>query len=193
MCIRDRYLGVKTLAEARKLDAAYIRDKSLAYDRMWGTVVDGHYVVGSPMEQLLAQKRHMVPLLMGNTSDEFLSVPEVNSREELEQLAQKKFGARAGEFLALCKGDTLEESVKKATFSPIELAIRTLSRRTAEAENAPDNYYYVFDGDIPGEDHPGTFHSCLLYTSTPWPCAGRMRTSSQRATRASRCPRTPCA
>ncbi|MBP5311137.1 MAG: carboxylesterase family protein, partial [Lachnospiraceae bacterium] len=32
-------------------------------------------------------------------------------------------------------------------------------------ENGVDlpTYYYIFDTDIPGEDNPGTFHSCELW------------------------------
>lgn len=157
------FLGVKTLAQARQLSAEYIRDKSLEYDMMWGTVADGNYVVGNAIELLLRNKRHMVPLLMGNTSDEFLTVPPADSVENFEKLARDKFGDRADEFLAICRSDSLEQTIKNATFSPIELAIRTLFNRTAEVDGAPDNYYYLFDAEIPGYDNPGTFHSVDLW------------------------------
>jgi para-nitrobenzyl esterase len=156
-------LGVKTLAEARALDAFYIRDKNNELKKFWGTVADNNYIVGNSMELMLKNKRHMVPLLMGHTTSEFLSAPDAASFEDLEKQAREKFGDRADEFLALCKADNLADTLKKATFSPIELGIRTIFNRTAETENAPDNYYYIFDGDIPGWDNPGTFHSVDLW------------------------------
>ncbi len=157
------FLGVRTLAEARALDAAYIRDKSLEYPGRWGTVVDGHYVTGIHMDRMLGNQRHWVPLLMGNTSSEFKAIPESRTFEEFEKLARDKFGARADEFLRICKADTLEATTAKATFSPIELAIRTTFERTAERADAPDNFYYIFDAEIPGWDNPGTFHSVDLW------------------------------
>ena len=39
-------LGVKTLKQARALDAEYIRDKSLESKMHWGTVVDGQFIDG---------------------------------------------------------------------------------------------------------------------------------------------------
>jgi para-nitrobenzyl esterase len=157
------YLGVKTLAEARALDAEFIRDKVLTYDKWFGTVADGNYVVGNAMELLHKNKRHMVPLLMGYTSSEFHSSPTVSSFEELEKLATEKFGDKAPEFLALCKSDDLQEAIQKATFSPIELGIRTIYKSTEKATNPPANYFYEFDAFIPGEDNPGTFHSVDLW------------------------------
>jgi para-nitrobenzyl esterase len=158
-----RHLGVSNLKEARALDADYIRDKSLTYHKWyWGTTIDGHYVVDNPMNLMLKNKRHMVPLLMGYTSSEFLSSPKVSSFEELEALAAEKFGDRAGEFLDICKSPDLNESVRKATFRTAEVAIRAVYKRSLQAE-APDNYFYMFDAFIPGEDSPGTFHSVDLW------------------------------
>jgi para-nitrobenzyl esterase len=135
------YLGVKTLAEARELDALTICDKAKSYQKWWGTVADGNYVVGNAMDLMLENRRHMVPLLMGYTSSEFHAVPNVTSFADLEKLAEKKFGDKTGEFLALCKADDLQEAVKKATFSPIELGIRTTYQRSLDAANAPAHYF----------------------------------------------------
>ena len=161
-----RHLGVKTLAEARALDAVYIRDKFLDYPCEWGkftTVADGGYVPGNPMELLLNNQRHMVPLLMGHTSNEFLSVPDASSYHALETIAKAKYGSHADEFLALCKMGNIEDSLIKATFSPIELSIRAILKKTAEIKNAAANYYYIFDEEIPGWDNPGPFHSVDIW------------------------------
>ena len=157
------FLGVKTLAQARELSAEYVRDKSLEYDRVWATAIDGNYIVGNFIELLLKNKRHMVPLMMGRTTDEFTAVPPIGSAEEFEELAKEKFGGKAHKFIELCKSGDLEEVKAKASFSPIELGVRALFEKTEEAEDAPDNYYYVFDPQIPGPDNPGTFHSVDLW------------------------------
>lgn len=168
-----RFLGVSTLTETRELDAGYVRDKSIEFKGYWGTVVDGNYVAENHMKLILSNNRHKVPLLMGNTSDEFKSKSEIVSFDDFEKMAREKFGTRSDEFLRICIADSLEKTVANAVFSPIELAIRTVFKRTAEMKDAPDNYYYVFDADIPGWDHPGTFHSVdLWFFSKRLPPAG---------------------
>ncbi|MBP7401053.1 MAG: carboxylesterase family protein [Clostridia bacterium] len=158
-----RFLGVNTLEEARAIDACTLRDKALEYKGFWGTVVDGNYLPAGAMERIMRNERHRVPLLMGNTSSEFKAVPEADSFEAFERLAREKFGDRAEEFLRIVRADTLERTIANATYSPIELGVRAAYARTAEKPGAPDNFYYVFDADIPGWDHPGTFHSVDLW------------------------------
>ena len=155
-------MGVRTLAEARALPAEFVRDKALEFHAMWTTVPDGRFVPDNPPELVLRNKRHMVPLLMGNTTVEFPSAPKADSFEALEALAQNVFGERAGEYLDLIRGRTLEETLEKATFSSVELAIRVISEQTAVA-GGPNCYYYQFGTDVPGWDHPGPFHSVDLW------------------------------
>lgn len=160
-----RFLGVKTLAEARALDAFYIRDKMLEYNFFWGTVPDGHYLVDEVMTSLLKNKRQVVPMLMGRTTNEFPSVPGQDTIEAFSEMVRSRYGSRAEAILAACSAENIDELKTKGTFSPIELGIRTLYQRTAELENAPENYYYVFDAEIPGWDNPGCFHSVDLWFS----------------------------
>jgi len=159
------YLGVSSLEEARKLDAVYIRDKMVEYKRFWGTVIDGKFCVGHPFERFLANERWNVPILWGNTSDEFIVSPDVGSMEELLRMAVDMFGEDADRFLALCGAETgdLEQARKAASVSPIEYAIRIASRAIAETGAGTPLYYYVFDAEIPGWDNPGTFHSVDLW------------------------------
>ena len=132
MCIRDRFfdfLGVKTLAEARALDAEYIRDKAVAYKGFWGTVVDNKFSVGVAFDLFRENKRWMVPVMFGHTSTEFPSVPNVSTMEEFRALAVELFGEDADEFLALCPSqfDSVTEVKKKASIIGIEYAIRILA------------------------------------------------------------------
>lgn len=159
------FLGVKTLAEARALDAEYIRDKAVEYKGFWGTVVDGKFSTGVAFDLFRENKRHMVPVLFGHTSTEFPSVPNVSTMEEFRAMAKDLFGEDADEFLALCPSqfDSVTEVKKKASVIGIEYAIRILSQANADTgANAP-LYYYNFDPSIPGWDNPGTFHSVDLW------------------------------
>ena len=163
------FLGVKTLAEARTLPAETIRDKCSEFDKGWSPVVDGNYITGNSGEMMLKNQRHPVPLLMGFTSDEFASSPNAASMEEIEKLASERFGERAKEFLEICKrmasnSPDIEAINKVATINPMEIAIRAYSKKTAELQaTAPENYFYIFGGPIPGEDNPGAFHSSDLW------------------------------
>lgn len=163
------YLGVSTLAEARKLDSVYLRDKMVEYGAFWGTVTDHHFCVGKPYDLFLQHKRWMVPVMTGHTSSEFIIMPPAETREELREMAEEMFGEDAGEFLALCgDGDaSVEESKKRAAVNMIEYAIRVAAQANACVEPgataAPPVYYYNFDAEIPGWDNPGTFHSVDLW------------------------------
>jgi len=159
------YLGVSSLAEARRLDAKYIRDKAVEYNRFWGAVVDGKFCVGHPFERFLDNKRWNVPILWGHTSSEFISAPNVRTLDEFRRLAADLFGDDAATFLALCRADSgdLEQVVKNASVSSIEYAIRVASQANADSGAGTPLYYYNFDAEIPGWDHPGTFHSVDLW------------------------------
>ncbi|WP_338130987.1 carboxylesterase/lipase family protein [Cohnella rhizosphaerae] len=109
-------LGVSTLAESRKLDAAFVRDKYVASGRFWGTVTDGRFNVGDAFEAFLRNERRPVPVLFGHTSSEFISAPEAGTLDEIERLAEALFGEDARTYLSLCDAHSgsLEEAVKKS-------------------------------------------------------------------------------
>jgi len=159
------YLGVSSLAEARRLDAVLLRDKAVAYGGFWGTVTDHVFNVGSPFELFLQNKRWMVPVMFGHTSSEFFSVPHADTPSDFKQMAEDLFGGDAETFLELCDAQSadIEEIRKKASVSSIEYAIRIAVQANGDTgANAP-LYYYNFDAEIPGWDNPGTFHSVDLW------------------------------
>nr|WP_312291459.1 carboxylesterase family protein [Clostridium chromiireducens] len=159
------FLGVSSLGEARKLDAEYIRDKSLEYKKFWGTVEDNVFCVGDPFNLFLQNKRLMVPMLLGHTSSEFFNIPNVKNIDEFRELAIEMFGDDADEYLKLCEvqlGD-VDEVRKKASVSSIEYAIRIIGQVNADTNANIPLYYYNFDAEIPGWDNPGTFHSVDLW------------------------------
>lgn len=159
------FLGVETLEEARRLDAFYIRDRYAKFreDHPWmGTVQDDRFCVGDPMT-LYAQGKYVhVPVMVGNTGDEFPGYIKVDSEEELKKQAEAAFGERAEEFLQLPGARTKDEN-GYARVGGIECTAKTLLLLEEKKENAQDCYYYRFEADIPGWDHPGTFHSVDLW------------------------------
>ncbi|WP_163195206.1 carboxylesterase/lipase family protein [Clostridium thermarum] len=159
------FLGVSSLDEARKLDAFYIRDKALEYNRFWGTVVDNKFSIGDAYDLFIENKRWRVPVLLGHTSSEFFSIPKVKTFEEFRDLAVQLFGDHADEYLALCKADSasLDEVLNRASVSGLEYAIRVAAKANADTGANTPLYYYNFDAEIPGWDNPGTFHSVDLW------------------------------
>ena len=173
------FLGVKTLAEARSLDKFYIRDKyaefiggvfdttamntrGIASTRM-AAVIDDKFLFGTACANAVANKRHMVPLIIGNTAVEFPTVPRFKDYEAFEGWVRNEYKDKADEFLSIVKGSSWEETVKNATFSSIELGARAIAENTAKVDGAPDVYYYVTNQEMPGWDDPGAFHSSDLW------------------------------
>lgn len=159
------YLGVSSLAEARRISAPELRDKAVQYHGFWGSVADQVFSVGNPFDLFLQNKWWKMPIMMGHTSSEFFSVPNVDTPEDLKKLATDMFGDDADVFLDLCGIQTgnIEESKKKASVSSIEYAIRLAAQANAGLSSDSPLYYYNFDADIPGWDQPGTFHSVDLW------------------------------
>ncbi|MGN1146376.1 MAG: carboxylesterase/lipase family protein, partial [Acetatifactor sp.] len=160
------FLGVKTLEEARALDAFYIRDKYAEYaqthPRMF-TVVDNRFCFGDPLVLFMQNKHANVPIMAGNTADEFPNSIHVASQEELAQRAKELFGERADEFLSFEEAHRQNKNGDYASVSGIECTVKTLFKKNRENGNSANCYYYRFDADIPGWDNPGTFHSVELW------------------------------
>ncbi len=161
-----KFLGVNSLEEARALDAFLIRDRyaefAQEHPRMF-TVLDGAFCKEDPYKKLVAGKSIAVPLMAGNTSDEFLNCIKAQDCEQFCQKVGELFGEKADEFL------TFPENQKETTdgFAPvsgIEYSVKRAFLKRAEAVNKKcASYYYRFNADIPGWDNAGTFHSCDLW------------------------------
>ncbi|WP_130838096.1 carboxylesterase/lipase family protein [Lachnoclostridium sp. Marseille-P6806] len=158
------FLGIRTLAEARELDAFYIRDKYMEYtngdrNRMMFNALDGCFATGNPME--IIQRGGGVKLdamMAGNTEDEFMSSFPVSSMEDTGKRAEELFGDKAQEFLALAAE---QGAVGRA--HGIEVAVKQTFLRSAQNGSGAAQYYYRFAPDIPGWDNAGSFHSCDLW------------------------------
>ncbi|MDD5900733.1 MAG: carboxylesterase family protein [Lachnospiraceae bacterium] len=160
------FIGAGSLAEARKLDATWLLSK---YDEYVATHMrmfpsqDGVFCVGDPIK-LFAEGRHLdIPVIAGNTADEFLSFLPAKDEAELKELATRTFGKDAETFLAFPESQKRFGDTAYAPVSGIECSVKSMFLESQEKGTSKDCYYYRFDADIPGPDHPGTFHSVDLW------------------------------
>lgn len=158
------FLGVKTLEEARALDAFYIRDKyaefAQTHPRM-AVVIDDKFCIDEPIKLLARGHFANVPVMAGNTVDEFPGCIMVDSIEALEEKAKEIFGEDADTFLAFDEAKVKTE-MGYAPLSVIESGIKATFLEKLK-KNDKDCYYYRFNPDIPGWDNPGSFHSVDLW------------------------------
>ena len=158
-------LGVSTLAEARALDAQTVERKSLEWPwGCWGEVVDGVFSTYPSNDWYLHRERVQCPVLLGETGSEFMVAPEVGDEEALRRLAREMTGERAEELLARFTHPATPESIRReGSVHAIGFAIRCAALMNERTGSAQRLYAYQFNADIPGWDHPGTFHSVDLW------------------------------
>jgi para-nitrobenzyl esterase len=160
------YLGVKTLEEARKLDANYIRSKYSGLrnsgEMFFTIVLDGRFCTQDPMAAFRNGSRIRVPVMGGNTGDEFMEFIHAADDDGLAKKAGEYFGSKAEQFLALPEAKDRTDLGYAPVSSP-ELGVKSAflgENRQGKPENC---YYYRFISDIPGDDNAGTFHSVDLW------------------------------
>jgi len=155
------YLGVKTLAEARAIDEHTLWEKTIAWDEegMWCAAIDGRFCRYDPSFWYLHEDHLSCPLLAGFTDSEFMVAPEVTNPDELAAYADTIPGIDTDAFLACFHQPMTTESIQReGKVSGIEAALRCAASRSSDPV-----YFYEFSADIPGWDHPGTFHSVDLW------------------------------
>ncbi|MBR6405847.1 MAG: carboxylesterase family protein [Lachnospiraceae bacterium] len=156
-------LGVDTIEEARKLDAAFIESKQLEWGLFAIPVVDQKFLLRDMPQSVIKNELQDIPFLIGNTTGEFMVGPEGDSPEEVLAWAKENFGDRGQEYFDIvCReaqesGKTLREAATISSFQlGAQLAVETLSR------NGRRPWYYRFGPTIPGDD-AGAYHSCDLW------------------------------
>ncbi len=164
------FIGVHSLAEARAMDAVTLRDKALAWEaihgwaKSFGEAVDGVFSTRSSQEWYLQEDRIRCPVLLGSTDSEFMVDVPAATPEELRRFAWEAYGDRADAFLALFDGaETGAEIQARGRLQSIAFAMRLAAAVNARDSAPAPLYPYVFATDIPGPDHPGTFHSVDLW------------------------------
>lgn len=145
------YLGVSSIAEARKMDAIKIRDAYAEYAKdhpRFTPCIDGCSITEDPFYMIINGECLDIPLFAGYTGDEF-AVPVL------------------GELCKLDKDTAVTELGDKKLFNMVENSINTVGHAHGKLKKAgrvaSDMYLYKFDPFIPGEDDPGAFHSCDLW------------------------------
>ncbi len=158
------FLGVKTLEEARRVDAVALQrcyEKYMEDHVPFFTVQDDLFCTGDPIALYRAGKCVDVVMMAGNTSDEFLNAIEAAEDGELAAEAKRIFGEKAEEFLQLPESRGKREGLGYAPVSGIACTVRGVLGDIAKEGRR--GYCYCFDPDIPGWDDPGTFHSSDLW------------------------------
>jgi para-nitrobenzyl esterase len=166
--------GTSRLADLRKLSADDLVKAAMAKTDprppRFGPDVDGYFLPESVPDIYAAGQQAHVPLLAGWNADEgragvLFANPPVTAASFTEQ-AQKGFGARAKDFLAVYPATTDEEARTSAGDFAGDQFIAFSTWRWIEAHlqtgNAP-TYRYFFTLGSPGDkNHPaaiGAFHS----------------------------------
>ena len=159
-------LGVRTLAEARALDADFIQEKCNAFEKpftfTFATSADGVFQTGHATDNILHGRYYHMPLLITRTTNEFFMELSAKDMDEFRAEAKQYFGERAEEFLADC-GEDFAEAKRRSAVNASELAARVLTEQKQTLGIPEPVYYGVFDPTIPGWDDPGAFHSSDLW------------------------------
>ena len=159
------FLGVKTLAEARALDAMYLRDKTTEFNRMFGTIVDGRFQPGPNVTEMRRGNRLDVPMLIGWTNNEFFSAPRSTDADGMVAELKQRFSPEDAQALIdLVKPQEDPEAAGKKlrNVSP-ELGCRAFLRGDQRSgRNHSPRYVYEFGPSMPGDDS-GAFHSSDLW------------------------------
>ena len=151
---------MKTLEEARRIDARTLRDACKGW--FFGTDVDGKFLTENATKAIYSGRSNPANIMITRTTDEFHANAEARDMDDFRAQMEKAFGADAPAFLAECGGD-LETALKKTEVSGLEISARALAACEHINPNGRPVYYGVFDAEIPGWDHPGTFHSVDLW------------------------------
>jgi len=163
----ENTLGVKTIEEARALDAFYIRDKLVeSGERHPRSSLDDKFVDRDVAGYLFSKDIHDMPLMVGYTGDEFLTYAQGDTIEEIEAWTRDRYGEHADKMLEFWRakaGDNADDPAALKAVSAVNgngIAARYIAEEYAAQGNPV--YCYNFDPEIPGDD-AGSFHSSDLW------------------------------
>ena len=159
------HLGVRSIAEARKMDASELRDKTVAFTGYrWGPVIDHKYLTMSPLSAIDTGAANPVDLLIGSTMRDPDGFRMGNDLEGFMARARRMYRERYPEFeklVGIDSAEKLQAYYETATFSIFERGNTFAAVRYAELGRKPV-YMYRFNPSIPGDD-AGAFHSSDLW------------------------------
>lgn len=166
-----KYLGVSTIKEARELDAYYIREKYAEFAQSHPRFVpniDGVFTMDEPFKMYLNGTGNDIPMIAGNTEDEFEFFNPDGRRVQFIELSVKAalaMNKTAGyyyQFEADIPGDD-----KPGTFHSVDLwfwfetlagCFRPYTGRHYDLARQMCNYFtnFIKNGDPNGHDADGT-------------------------------------
>ena len=156
-------LGVKTLAEARKIDAETLMNQALSWQPWgtWGSVIDGGFCKNPADQWYLLPDHVQCPVMFSATNNEFFMEPPAKNAKELEEYANQLPDAMKAPFLKAFEGADDETSIReKGLISAVDFAYH----KAAKSLNGnTDMWLAQFAAEMPGWDHPGAFHSSDLW------------------------------
>ena len=157
------FLGVKSLEEARAMDAVTLQrsyEKYMEGHVPFFTVQDDLFCTGDPIALYRKGDCVDVTMMAGNTADEFLNTIDAADDAGLRKEAARLFGDKAQAFLSI-PDSHVKTAQGYAPVSGIECTVKGVLSDTAR--NGKKGYCYCFAPDMPGWDNPGTFHSSDLW------------------------------
>lgn len=159
-------LGVNSIAKARTLPAAFLRDYALKQQPpfRWGPIVDGHFLREDPTDAIAGGRQLKLQCLTGSTTGDLPAHCTAATLAEWLAQVQQEFGADAQAYLALCKptaGETLSAWKTCTTYNLIDFGSKVWAGVHAHQQRPP-MYLYRFGPTYPG-DNAGAFHSSELW------------------------------
>ena len=167
----QKFLGCANFEEMKKIDAKTLYEKSAEFSRLpdaprfpFTHFTDGWFLDRDWTEAMLLNERAQIPVMAGHTTNDFRWPPfGVNDLRSLREYAEKQFGAKAEEYLALVGFESGDfASIMDKVCVPLqEVGSAIWEHYNAKIGNAPI-YGYTFDAEMPG-DNAGAFHSSDLW------------------------------
>ncbi len=155
----EKYLGVKTLAEARALPAAFVEEKCLEGGYRFGSVTDNKFLTKEIEDYIARGEINDMPLMLGWTGDEFIMHSKEDTDASAEEWIKESFGAIADDYIAACKQENAP-LYKASAVNINDVAARMVGEFYKEMGR--NIWLYNFDPEIPGDD-AGSFHSSDLW------------------------------
>lgn len=163
--------GIHSLEEARAIPALELNELDHQYMEPgihFQPTVDGIFLKETAFEAMYHNNWNQVPIIAGYNAGEVHMFNRFGGKmpetlEELETYADR-YGKKKEAFLA-CAGCKTDEEVKElfASDSFISLIISARLAGHIRAQQGNPTYLYEFNCDVPGEDHPGSFHGAELW------------------------------
>lgn len=163
-----RFAGIKSLAHARAMDAKelfkyYVEFRNIHGFTCFVPSIDGYYLPRDPSEAVIGGEHKDIPYLLGQTSGEYLGLP--NSIKEFEESIRQRFPQDAERILKaadVTSTEELKDLYSYDVFNVITLSNILFCKTQLKLDRKPTYLYYFAPTLVPG-DNAGAFHSSDLW------------------------------